>query len=69
MIFDTDAGANEVVLEVYGITDQAFEIVSLPGGRTRDEFEALIGRLLEPAGGLVRDALTSFPLPSVDLSG
>ena len=73
MIFDTDAGANEVVLEVYGITDQAFEIVSISPGweDAKDEFEALIEEALLDGllEGLVGDALTSFPLPSVDLSG
>ena len=72
MIFDTDAGANEVVLEGM-ITDQAFEIVSISPGweDAKDEFEALIEEALLDSllEGLVEDALTSFPLPSVDLSG
>jgi len=71
MIEDGDTGQKELSLQVYGITDSAFEIVSITPGweAAKAEFEtliadALLDGLLE---GLVGESLTSFPIPSVDL--
>ena len=65
-------GDKELSLQVYGITDSAFEIVSITEEweAAKAEFESLIeDALLEGLlEGLAGDSLTSFPIPSIDLA-
>lgn len=67
-----DEGETELALDVNEITDSAFEIVSITPGweSAKAEFEALIADAILDGllDGLVGESLTSFPVPSIDIS-